>query len=98
MNREPIPEPVVPGFEPGTTTMASKRVATELTGPVTSRHASDTFWSYVYTSGPEREVTEEAAVTTSLGKFNVSPTTCVERDKLKLDVVPSTLRTFSTIF
>ena len=34
MNREPIPEPVVPGFEPGTATMASKRVTTELTGPV----------------------------------------------------------------
>ena len=29
MNREPIPEPVVLGFEPGT--MASKRVTTELT-------------------------------------------------------------------
>ena len=33
MNRELIPEPVLSGFEPGTDTMASKRVATELTGP-----------------------------------------------------------------
>ena len=29
----PIPEPVVPEFEPGTATMASKRVTTELTSP-----------------------------------------------------------------
>ena len=33
MNREPIPELVVPGFEPGTAAMVSKRVIIELTGP-----------------------------------------------------------------
>ena len=34
MNRGPIPLTVVPGFEPGTASMASKRVTTELTGPL----------------------------------------------------------------
>ena len=33
MNREPILELVVPGFEPGTATMASKRITTKLTDP-----------------------------------------------------------------
>ena len=31
--REPIPDPVLPGFEPGTATMPSEHVGTALTGP-----------------------------------------------------------------
>ena len=30
---EPIPNPAFPGFEPGTSTMPSEHVGTELTGP-----------------------------------------------------------------
>ena len=32
---EPIPNPTFPGFEPGTATMPSEHVGTELTGPPT---------------------------------------------------------------
>ena len=50
MNREPIgcPEPVVPGFEPGTTTMASKRVTTALTGPSQTGDHNFTYYLSIY--------------------------------------------------
>ena len=34
---EPIPNPAFPGFEPGTSTMPSEHVGTELTGPLVSQ-------------------------------------------------------------
>ena len=37
---EPIPNPAFPGFEPGTATMPSEHVGTELTGPFLDPHRS----------------------------------------------------------
>ena len=42
MNQEPIPEPVVPGFEPGTATIASKRITIELTGSLSPQTTTST--------------------------------------------------------